>query len=92
MAQSPTIDSVICYEVTRLVSCSLDELARRLPSYSWAQVFSAVDRLSRAGTVILQRSRSSGYIISHSGDRSAAEHATRRRPELRASTSRNTIT
>jgi hypothetical protein len=67
----PSVDSVISREVTRLGSCTLDELAQRLPDYSWGQVFSAVDRLSRAGTVTLQRPRSSGYIISLSADRSA---------------------
>ena len=46
-AQVSNVDSVICYEVARLVSCSLDELAQRLPVFSWAQVFAAVDRLSR---------------------------------------------
>jgi hypothetical protein len=44
-AQISNIDYVIYHEVTRLVSCSLDELAQRLPVYSWAQVFAAVDRL-----------------------------------------------
>ena len=42
-----SVESVICYEVTYLGSCTLDELAQRLPDYSWGQVFSAVDRLSR---------------------------------------------
>jgi hypothetical protein len=46
-AQVSNVDSVICYEVARLVSCPLDELAQRLPVFSWAQVFAAVDRLSR---------------------------------------------
>ena len=46
-AHDSSVDSVICYEVTRLGSCTLDELAQRLPDYSWGQVFSAVDRLSR---------------------------------------------
>jgi len=45
--QVSNVDSVICREMARLVSCPLDELAQRLPVYSWAQVFAAVDRLSR---------------------------------------------
>jgi hypothetical protein len=45
--QFSNVDSVICREVARLVSCPLDKLAQRLPVYSWAQVFAAVDRLSR---------------------------------------------
>src|SRR6185436_1191370 len=52
-AQVSNVDHVICHEMTRLVSCPLDELAQRLPVYSWAQVFAAVDRLSRQGTLRL---------------------------------------
>jgi hypothetical protein len=56
-AQVSNIDSIICHEVARLVSCPLDELAQRLPVYSWAQVFPAVDRLSR-------RTSRFGYVLS----------------------------
>lgn len=34
--------------------CTFDELVSRLSTYSWAQVFSAVDRLSREGTIFGQ--------------------------------------
>ena len=44
-ASVPSVDSVICHEVTSLVSCTLDDLLQRLPVYSWAQVFAALDRL-----------------------------------------------
>jgi len=66
MAQThvPSVDSVICHEVTSLVSCTFDELVQRLPAYSWAQVFAAVDRLSRQGTLTVNRTRCSGYIVS----------------------------
>ena len=57
----PNIDSVIYHEVTSLVSCTFDELAQRLPAYSWGQVFSAVDRLSRQGTLTLSR-ECFGYV------------------------------
>lgn len=62
-AQAPNVDSVICQEVTNLVS-TFDELARRLPTYSWAQVFEAVDRLSRKGALTLRRARCFGYVVS----------------------------
>lgn len=61
---APNVDSVICQEVTSLVSCTFEELIQRLPAYSWAQVFSAVDRLSRQGTVTVSRTRRSGYVLS----------------------------
>jgi len=66
MAQTfvPSIDSVICDEVTSQVSCTFDELVQRLPAYSWAQVFAAVDRLSRQGTLTINRTRCFGYVIS----------------------------
>lgn len=66
MAQAhvSTVDSVICREVTSVVSCTFDELIRRLPAYSWAQVFSAVDRLSRQGTLTVSRTRCFGYVVS----------------------------
>ena len=59
-----TVDSVICREITGVVSCTFDELVHRLPTYSWAQVFSAVDRLSRQGTLTVSRTRCFGYVVS----------------------------
>ena len=66
MAQAhvPSIDSVICREMNSLVSCTLDELAQRLPAYSWAQVSAAVDRLSRQGTLTVSRTRCFGSVVS----------------------------
>ncbi len=63
-AYAPNIESVICHEVTSLVSCTLDELVQRLPTYSWAQIFAAVDRLSRQGALKLSRTRRFGYVLS----------------------------
>jgi hypothetical protein len=65
MAQTciPSIDSVNCHEVTSLVSCTLDDLLQRVPAYSWAQVFAAVDRLSRKATLMLSRTSRFGYVL-----------------------------
>jgi hypothetical protein len=70
MAQTnvPSIDVVIYHEVTSLVSCTLDELAQRVPAYSWAQVFASVDRLSRQGTLTLSRASRFGFILSVGSD------------------------
>lgn len=62
------VDSIIYHEVIGLVSCTLDELAQRLPAYSWAQVFAAVDRLSRQGTLKLRRTGRFGYVLSVCSD------------------------
>ena len=66
MAQAhvPSIDSVICREMNSLVSCTVDELAQRLPAYSWAQVSAAVDRLSGQGTLTVSRTHCFGYVVS----------------------------
>ena len=66
MAQAhvSSVDLVICQEVTSLVSCTFDELVQRLPAYSWAQVFAAVDRLSRQGTLAISRTGCFGYVVS----------------------------
>jgi hypothetical protein len=64
----PSIDSIIYQEVIGLVSCTLDELAQRLPAYSWGQVFAAVDRLSRQGTLRLNRMSRFGYTLSVCSD------------------------
>ena len=63
-----SVDSVIYHEITKLVSCPLDELARRLPAYSWAQVFAAGDRLSRQGTLRLSRTSRFSYALSVGSD------------------------
>ena len=59
-----SIESAIRLELTEVGSCTLEELTERQPYYSWNQVFAVVDRLSRDGTVTLQRTLSSDYIIS----------------------------
>ena len=67
-AYDPSVDSAIFHEVTSLVSCTIDELVQRLPTYSWAQVFAAVDRLSRRGTLMLSRTSRFGYVLSVGSD------------------------
>ena len=43
--------------------CCLDDVATYLPDFSWAQVFLAVDRMSRKGGLIYYRLGSSTYQI-----------------------------
>ena len=54
MRRTDILESAILQELARVGICSLDELNERLPSYSWNQVFSEVDRLNREGTVALK--------------------------------------
>jgi ActR/RegA family two-component response regulator len=52
----------------RTVDAAVDELAQRVPAYSWAQVFAAVDRLSRQGTLTVSRASRFGYVLSVGSD------------------------
>lgn len=60
-----SVDSAICREVISHGSRTFDELVHRLPTYSWAQVFSAVDRLSRQGTISVSRMRGVDYVVTY---------------------------
>jgi hypothetical protein len=71
MAQKFFIESAIHQQLARAGTCSLDELAALLPGYSWAQVFAAVDRLTREGTVALKHPAPFRYILSLAHRRSA---------------------
>ena len=64
LRQTDSLELAIRQELDRIGTCTLEELNERLPYSSWNQVFSAVDRLNRAGTVTLQRPDSSGYLLS----------------------------
>jgi hypothetical protein len=35
--------------------CCLDDLVRDLPDFSWGEIFTAVDRMSRDGRVLVRR-------------------------------------
>ena len=71
MFQTDSLESAIRQELARVGTCTLEELNERLPYHSWNQVFAAVDRLSREGTVTLQRPDSSDYTLSLAPRRSA---------------------
>lgn len=74
MRQTDSLESAIRQELTQVGTCTLEELTKRLPYYSWNQLFAEVDRLSRDGTVTLQRPRSSDYTLSLAPRRSAEAH------------------
>ena len=77
MLQTDALESTIRQELARVGTCTLEELNERLPYCSWNQVFPAMDRLNREGTVTLQRPNSSDYILSLAPRRSAqARHVT----------------
>jgi hypothetical protein len=62
---TPGVDLAIYRQLDSIGPCTFDELARRLSTYSWAQVFSAVDRLSWEGSISVSRTRGVDYVISN---------------------------
>ncbi|MBX3324643.1 MAG: hypothetical protein U0223_15030 [Nitrospira sp.] len=60
-----SVDSIMCRKIAGIGTCTFDELVRRLPTYPWAQVFSAVDRLSRQGSLSVRRMRGVDYVGIH---------------------------
>jgi len=44
--------------------CTLESLLASLSEFSWSEIFSVVDQLSREGTLVLRRPASSGYEVS----------------------------
>ena len=71
MAQAYSVESAIHQQLARVGSCSLDELTVQLSGYSWAQVFAAVDRMTREGSVALKHPGPFRYLLSLAPRRSA---------------------
>ena len=70
MSQVYAIESAIQQQLGLVGACSLDELAALVPSYSWAQVFAAVDRLVGEGTIALNLQYPFRYLLSLAPPRS----------------------
>jgi hypothetical protein len=64
MALVYSIEPANHQQLARAGTCSLDKLTALLPGYSWAQVFAAMDRLTRESTVALKHLVQLRYLIS----------------------------
>ena len=64
MMRAQDIDQAIVHDLTAHGTCQVDDMVERLAGFTWNQVFSAIDRLSRDGTLVLQRPARFGYEIS----------------------------
>lgn len=62
MAQAHEVEFAILACLEHKGPCALDDLVRTFPLYTWNQVFSAIDRLSRQGTVVIQRKDRFEYV------------------------------
>ncbi len=70
MDRSHQLEAAIYRHVSRVSECSFEELVAWLPQYTWNEVFSTVDRLSRQGRLALRHPTRFGFLISlPSGDR-----------------------
>lgn len=64
MTSTGEVERDILQDLERRGSCSIEEMVTHLSGYTWNQVFSAVDRLSRNAQVTLQHPSRFGYQIS----------------------------
>jgi hypothetical protein len=64
MLRTATIQSAIRSELVRQGSCSLDALFDRLPQFTWNEIFTVVDQLSREGPLVLRRPARFHYELS----------------------------
>jgi hypothetical protein len=61
---SMTVQSAIQLHLTREGPCTLESLLTRLSQFSWSEIFSVVDQLSREGSLVLRRPARFGYEVS----------------------------
>lgn len=71
MTQLSQVESAIIQGLERRGPCTIDELTRRLPDYTWNQVFTSVDRLSRGSILTLRHATKFQYMVSLSSQGAA---------------------
>lgn len=59
-----TVEQAIIRELTVRGSCRVEDVVERLNGCTWNQVFSAIDRMTRDGTLALQRPARFEYHVS----------------------------
>lgn len=64
MAYPVSVESAIRTELTSRGPCTLDALLLRLSQFSWSQVFTAIDQLSREGRLVLRHPTRFDYEVS----------------------------
>lgn len=69
------IDQAIVHDLMAHGTCQVEDMVERLEGFTWNQVFSAIDRLSRDGTLALQRPARFSYEISITSGRSTTLEA-----------------
>jgi hypothetical protein len=64
MARTATIQSAIRSELMQQSPCTLEALLDRLPQFSWSEIFTVVDQLSRDGHLVLRHPTRFDYEVS----------------------------
>jgi hypothetical protein len=64
MMRTATIQSTIRSVLMQQGPCTLDTLLERLPQFSWCEIFTAVDQLSREGRLVLRHPSRFAYEVS----------------------------
>jgi hypothetical protein len=64
MMNAMTIKSAIRLHLVQEGPCTLESLLDRLSQFSWSEIFSVVDQLSREGALVLRRPARFGYEVS----------------------------
>ena len=67
-----TIEAAIRLHLTRKGPCTLESLLAGLSQFSWSEIFSAVDQLSREGSLVLRRPDRFEYQVSMGSGRVVA--------------------
>jgi hypothetical protein len=70
-----TVQSAIQLHLSREGPCTLESLLTRLSQFSWSEIFSGVDQLSREGSLVLRRPAPFGYEVSIYASAGASESA-----------------
>lgn len=71
MAASMTPAKQIMEVLTNAERCLMEDLPHECPDLTWNQIFLELDRLSRSGEVMLQRSSAGEYVVTLKHEESA---------------------
>jgi hypothetical protein len=75
MMRAATIQSAIRSVLMQQGPCMLDTLLDRLPQFSWCEIFTVVDQLSREGRLALRHPSRFGYEVSIGPSQSARKQS-----------------
>ncbi len=75
MMRTATIQSAIRSELMQQGPCTLETLLDRLPQFSWSEIFTVVDQLSREGQLVLRHPGRFHYEVLIGSTRPPSEQA-----------------